>query len=63
MEGIATPSARPKKARTHNKAKVECAAAQGVSRVAKDHNATPQANTLFPPYRSTDAPPITDEKM
>lgn len=49
MEGIATPSARPKKARTHNKATVECAAAQGVSRVAKDHNATPQANTLFPP--------------
>ena len=63
MEGRATPSANPKKARTAKRLAVEWFAAQGVSRVAKDHNATPQAITLFPPYLSTKAPPITDENM
>lgn len=63
IEGIATPSARPKKARMTKRLIVEWFAAHGVRRVAKDHNATPQAITRFPPYLSTKAPPITDEKM
>lgn len=63
MEGRATPSARPKKARTAKRATVEWLAAQGVISVAKDHNATPHANTLLPPYLSTKAPPITEENM
>ena len=63
MEGRATPSARPKKARTAKRLVVEWFAAHGVRTVAKDHKATPQAITLFPPYLSTKAPPITDENM
>jgi hypothetical protein len=63
MEGIATPSANPKKARTAKRLAVEWLAAQGVRRVAKDHKATPVAITLFPPYLSTKAPPTTDENM
>lgn len=63
MEGRATPSASPKKARAINKANVEWLAAQGVIRVAKDHKATPQPITFFPPCLSTNAPPITDENM
>lgn len=63
MDGIATPSASPKKARTARRLAVEWLAAHGVRSVDKDHRATPQANTLFPPYLSTKAPPITDENM
>uniref|UniRef100_A0A2P2IXD2 Uncharacterized protein n=1 Tax=Rhizophora mucronata TaxID=61149 RepID=A0A2P2IXD2_RHIMU len=63
MEGKATPSASPKKARTANRLAVEWLAAHGVRRVAKDHNATPHAITFLPPYLSTKAPPMTDEKM
>lgn len=63
MEGRATPSASPKKARTAKRLVVELLAAQGVRRVAKDHRATPHAITRFPPYLSTKAPPITDEKI
>jgi hypothetical protein len=63
IDGRATPSASPKKARIANKAIVEWFAAKGVRRVAKDHNNTPQANTLFPPYLSTKAPPITEENI
>ena len=63
MEGRATPSARPKKARTAKRAMMEWLAAQGVKSVAKDHKATPHANTLLPPYLSTKAPPITEENM
>lgn len=63
MEGRATPSASPKKARTAKRLVVEWLAAHGVRRVAKDHNPTPHASTFFPPYLSTKAPPITDENM
>lgn len=63
IEGIATPSARPKKARTAKRPIVEWFAAHGVISVAKDHKNTPQPITRFPPYLSTNAPPITDEKM
>lgn len=63
MAGIATPSASPKKARTARRLAVEWVAAQGVRSVDKDHKATPQASTFFPPYLSTRAPPITDENM
>lgn len=63
IEGMATPSASPKKARTAKRLAMEWLAANGVKRVAKDHKATPQAITLFPPYLSTNAPPITDERM
>jgi hypothetical protein len=63
MEGKATPSASPKNARTARRATVEWLAAHGVSRVARDHKATPHAITLFPPYLSTRAPPMTDENM
>lgn len=61
MAGRATPSANPKKARMAKRLVVEWLAAQGVSRVANDHNATPVAKTLFPPYLSIKAPPTTDE--
>lgn len=63
MDGRATPSASPKKARTTNNPIVEWLAAKGVSRVARDQKNTPQAITLFPPYLSTRAPPITEENM
>ena len=63
MDGIVTPSASPKKARTANRLIVEWLAAKGVRRVAKDHKNTPQASTLFPPYLSTKAPPITEDNM
>lgn len=63
MEGRATPSARPKKARIAKRLVVEWFAAHGVRNVAKDHKATPHAITLFPPYLSTKAPPMTDENM
>lgn len=63
MEGRATPSANPKNVRTAKRLVVEWLAAHGVRRVAKDHKATPHAITLFPPYLSTKAPPITDENM
>lgn len=63
MDGRATPSASPKKVRTAKRLAVEWLAAHGVRRVAKDHKTTPQAITLFPPYLSTNAPPITDENM
>jgi len=63
MDGKATPSANPKKDRMANKLTVEWFAARGVRRVAKDHKNTPQANTLFPPYLCTKAPPITEENM
>lgn len=63
MAGRATPSDSPKKARTANNAIVEWLAAKGVKRVAKDHNNTPHASTLFPPYLSIKAPPITEENM
>ena len=63
IDGKATPSANPKKARMTKRLVVEWFAAHGVSRVAKDHNAAPQEITFLPPYLSTKAPPITDEKM
>lgn len=63
MDGRATPSASPKKARTANKPMVEWLAAKGVRRVAKDHKRTPHAITLFPPYLSTKPPPTTEENM
>lgn len=63
MEGKATPSASPKKARTAKRLVVEWLAANGVRRVARDQRATPQAITLFPPYLSTNAPPTKDENM
>lgn len=63
IEGMATPSARPKKARTANRLTVEWLAAHGVRSVAKDQKATPHAITLFPPYLSTNTPPITEENM
>lgn len=63
MDGKATPSASPKKARTAKRLVVEWLAANGVRRVARDQRATPQAITRFPPYLSTNAPPTTDENM
>lgn len=63
MQGMATPSASPKKARTAKRLAVEWLAAHGVRRVAKDQKATPHAITLFPPYLSANAPPITEENM
>ncbi|GMH23045.1 hypothetical protein Nepgr_024888 [Nepenthes gracilis] len=63
MEGRAKPSASPKKARAAKRLVVEWFAVHGVVRVAKDHNTTPHAITLFPPYLSTKAPPITEEKI
>lgn len=63
MEGIATPSARPKMVRTARRVRVEWAAAHGVRRVAKDHRPTPHAITFFPPYLSTKTPPATEENM
>lgn len=63
IDGIATPSASPKKARTAKRLVVEWLAANGVRRVASDQRATPHAITRFPPYLSTNAPPTTDENM
>lgn len=63
MAGRATPSASPKKARMAKRANVELLAAHGVRSVDRDHNNSPHASTLFPPYLSTKAPPITEEKM
>lgn len=61
MEGKATPSARPNRARTARSIAVEWSAAHGVRKVARDQRATPHAITLFPPYLSARAPPATDE--
>ncbi|CAN6576193.1 unnamed protein product [Malus baccata var. baccata] len=63
MDGRATPSVSPKKARTAKRLVVEWLAAHGVRRVAKDHMAKPHAITVFPPYLSTKAPPITDDTV
>lgn len=63
MEGKATPWASPKMARIVKSVVVEWLAAQGVRSVAKDHIPTPHAKTFFPPYLSTNLPPITDENM
>lgn len=63
MAGKATPSARPKTARTTKRVAAEWLAAHGVRRVAKDHNATPHAITLVPPNLSAIAPPITEDTM
>lgn len=63
IEGKATPSASPNEARMAKRLTVEWLAAHGVKRVATDHKPTPHAITFFPPYLSTNAPPITDEKM
>lgn len=63
MAGRATPSASPKKARAAKRARVEWLAAQGVRSVDKDHNTTPHASTLLPPYLSTKTPPTTEENM
>lgn len=60
---MATPSARPKRERTARSIAVEWSAAHGVSRVARDHKATPHAKTRFPPYLSAKAPPSIDENM
>lgn len=62
MEGRATPSARPKRARAARSMAVEWLAAHGVKAVATDQTATPQAMTLLPPYRSASAPPTMEEK-
>ncbi|RRT39290.1 hypothetical protein B296_00037227, partial [Ensete ventricosum] len=61
MEGKATPSARPKSARTAKSMAVEWLAAHGVRKVARDQTAAPHAITRFPPYLSARAPPATDE--
>lgn len=63
IEGKATPSARPKRARATKSMLVEWSAAHGVNNVAKDHKATPQAITLFPPYLSANAPPKIDDNV
>lgn len=61
MVGKATPSARPKRARTASSMPVECWAAHGVRKVARDQTVAPHAMTRFPPYRSASAPPATDD--
>jgi len=63
MDGNATPAARPNSARTTRRVAAEWPAAHGVRRVKKDHKATPHAITVFPPYLSANAPPITEENM
>ena len=60
--GNATPSARPKSARTASNMMVEREAAKGVRIVAKDQSAAAPAITFFPPYLSAKAPPTMDEK-
>lgn len=57
MEGMATPSARPMRARMRSSIPMEWPAAQGVASVASDHKAAPQAITTLPPYRSASRPP------
>ena len=49
MQGRATPSAMPSKARIARSAHNEVSAAQGVKNVASDHKATPQPMTILPP--------------
>lgn len=49
MQGRATPSAMPRRARIARRSHREVSAAQGVRKVAKDHKATPQAMTTLPP--------------
>ena len=49
MQGRATPSAMPSRARIASRAHKEVSAAQGVRKVASDHKATPHAMTTLPP--------------
>lgn len=49
MQGRATPSATPSKARIVSRAQIEVSAAHGVRKVASDHRATPHAMTTLPP--------------
>ena len=49
MDGRATPSPSPMTTLTASRAPRECAAAQGVRRVARDHTVIPVARTVLPP--------------